>query len=150
MFFLCQLRKLKLPNKMALQFYTAIKSILTSSITVRYTGATTRDRHRPQRIVRTPEKVIDCNLPSLQDLYISWTLGRAVHSAADPSHPGHSLFDPLPSGRRLQSIRTRTSCHNNSPFPSAIRLMNSICSDSGQSLNFQNAPDNYLAYFNIF
>ncbi|KAM9393568.1 uncharacterized protein KZ484_004735 [Pholidichthys leucotaenia] len=125
MFFLRQLRKLKLPTKMLVQFYTAIiKSILTTSITVWYAGATTRDRLRLQRVVRAAEKVIGCKLPSLQDLYISRTWRRAGQIITDPSHPGHVLFAPLPSGRRLRSIQTKTSRYMNSFFPSAIRLLN--------------------------
>ncbi|TWW79529.1 Histidine triad nucleotide-binding protein 3 [Takifugu flavidus] len=105
MFFLWQLRKLKLPPRMLAQFYTAIiESILTSSITVWYAGATVRDRLRLQRVVRAAEKVIGCRLPSIQDLYISRTRRRA--------------------GRRLRSIRTKTSRYMNSFFPSAIRLLN--------------------------
>ncbi|KAJ0033628.1 hypothetical protein NQD34_000735 [Periophthalmus magnuspinnatus] len=64
-----QLRKHKLPVQMMVQFYTAIiESILTSSITVWFAGATARDRQRLQRIVRSAEKVIGCSLPSIQDL----------------------------------------------------------------------------------
>ena len=44
--------------------------------------------------------------------------------SADPSHPGHKLFEPLPSGRRLRSIRNKTSRHKNSFFPSAAGLIN--------------------------
>ncbi|KAK0139831.1 putative RNA-directed DNA polymerase from transposon BS [Merluccius polli] len=51
-----------------------------------------------------------------------WT--RADCSVADPSHPGHKLFETLPSGRRLRSIRTKTSRHKNSFFPSATSLIN--------------------------
>uniref|UniRef100_A0A8C6L2R7 Reverse transcriptase domain-containing protein n=1 Tax=Nothobranchius furzeri TaxID=105023 RepID=A0A8C6L2R7_NOTFU len=127
MYFLRQLKKDKLPAQIMVQFYTAIiESILTSSIAVWYAGATVRDKHRLQRIVRSAEKVIGCSLPSLQDLYVSRTRGRAGRIAADPSHPGHRLFEPLPSGRRLRSIRTRTSRHKNSFFPSAVRLVNSL------------------------
>ncbi|TWW62553.1 putative RNA-directed DNA polymerase from transposon BS [Takifugu flavidus] len=125
MFFLRKLRKLKLPPRMLAQFYTAIiESILTSSITVWFAGATVRDRLRLQRVVRAAEKVIGCRLPSIQDLYISRTWRRAGRITADPSHPGHGLVSPLPSGRRLRSIRTKTSRYMNSFFPSAIRLLN--------------------------
>uniref|UniRef100_A0AAX7V5F4 Reverse transcriptase domain-containing protein n=1 Tax=Astatotilapia calliptera TaxID=8154 RepID=A0AAX7V5F4_ASTCA len=121
MYFLRQLKKFNLPTRTMMQFYTAIiESILTSSITVWYAGATIRDKQRLQRVVRSAEKVIGCRLPSLQDLYTSRTLRRAAQISADPSHPGHSLFDLLPSGRRLRSIRTRTSRHKNSFFPSAV------------------------------
>ncbi|KAK7916263.1 hypothetical protein WMY93_012024 [Mugilogobius chulae] len=85
MYFLRQLKKAKLPAQMMVQFYTAIiESILTSSITVWYAGATVRDRHRLQRIVRSAEKVIGCSLPSLQDLYVSRTRGRAAPRIVTP------------------------------------------------------------------
>uniref|UniRef100_A0AAV2JYY0 glucuronosyltransferase n=1 Tax=Knipowitschia caucasica TaxID=637954 RepID=A0AAV2JYY0_KNICA len=70
MYFLRQLRKAKLPAQMLVQFYTAIiESILTSSITVWFAGATVRDKQRLQRIVRSAEEVIGRSLPSLQDLF---------------------------------------------------------------------------------
>lgn len=125
MYFLRQLRKLKVPTEMLVQFYTAIiESILTSSITVWFPGAADRDKHRLQRIVRAAEKVIGCRLPSLRDLFSSRTRRRVGRITADSSHPGHRLFSLLPSGRRLRSIQTHTSRHLNSFFPSAIRLMN--------------------------
>ncbi len=43
----------------------------------------------------------------------------------DSSHPSHRLLSLLPSGRRLRSIRSRTSRLRDSFFPQAIRLMNS-------------------------
>uniref|UniRef100_A0AAV2LBE6 Alkylated DNA repair protein AlkB homologue 8 N-terminal domain-containing protein n=1 Tax=Knipowitschia caucasica TaxID=637954 RepID=A0AAV2LBE6_KNICA len=69
MYFLRQLRKAKLPAQMLVQFYTAIiESILTSSVTVWFAGATVRDKQRLQSIVRSAEEVIGRSLPSLQDL----------------------------------------------------------------------------------
>ena len=125
MFFLRQLKKFNLPKIMLVHFYTAIiESILTSSITVWYTAATAKDKSRLQRIIRSAEKVIGCNLPTLQDLHSSRTLRRARKIVADPSHPGHSLFGTLPSGRRLRSIRTKTSRHLNSFFPSSVGFLN--------------------------
>uniref|UniRef100_A0AAV2M524 Alkylated DNA repair protein AlkB homologue 8 N-terminal domain-containing protein n=1 Tax=Knipowitschia caucasica TaxID=637954 RepID=A0AAV2M524_KNICA len=73
MYFLRQLRKAKLPAQMLVQFYTAIiESILTSSVTVWFAGATVRDKQRLQRIVRSAEEVIGRSLPSLQDLFIEF------------------------------------------------------------------------------
>ncbi|XP_078801091.1 uncharacterized protein LOC144991141 [Oryzias latipes] len=61
-YFLRQLKKAAGPDdEMMVQLYTAIiESILTSSITVWYTGATTRDINRLQHIVYSAEKVIGC------------------------------------------------------------------------------------------
>ncbi|KAK0148950.1 hypothetical protein N1851_010634 [Merluccius polli] len=115
MYFLRQLKKFNLPRTMMVHFYSSIiESILTSSITIWYAAATAKDKGRLQRVIRSAEK----------DLYTSRTLRRAGKIVADPSHPGHKLFETLPSGRRLRSIRTKTSHHKNSFFPSATSLIN--------------------------
>ncbi|KAK3569190.1 hypothetical protein QTP86_026472, partial [Hemibagrus guttatus] len=126
MYFLRQLKKFLLPMKMLVNFYTAIiESILTSSITVWFAAATARDEAKLQRVIHSAEKVIGCSLPSLQELYVSRSRRCAAKIAADPSHPGNELFWSLPSGKRIRSIRTRTSRHKNSLFPTAVSLLNS-------------------------
>ncbi|TWW61204.1 hypothetical protein D4764_05G0012940 [Takifugu flavidus] len=143
MFFLRKLRKLKLPPRMLAQFYTAIiESILTPSIlpssilpssiltsSILPSSILTSSILTPSILTSPPHLlhhrvVIGCRLPSIQDLCISRTRRCAGRITADPSHPGHGLFSPLPSGRRLRSIRTKTSRYTNSFFPSAIRLLN--------------------------
>ncbi|KAK0149783.1 hypothetical protein N1851_009462 [Merluccius polli] len=114
MYFLRQLKKFNLPKTMMVHFYTAHPHLLHHHL----------DKGRLQRIIRSAERVIGCNLPSLQDPYASRTLRRAGKIVADPSHPGHKLFKSLPSGRRLRSIRTKTSRHKNSFFPTAVGLIN--------------------------
>ena len=90
MYFLRQLKKFNLPWTMMVHFYTAIiKSILTSSIAIWYAAAITKVKSRLQCIIRTAEKVIGCNMPSLEDLHTLRTLRRARNIAADSSHPGH-------------------------------------------------------------
>ncbi|KAL6110148.1 uncharacterized protein ACO6RY_19292 [Pungitius sinensis] len=97
---------------MMVHFYTAImESILCSSITVWYAAATAKDKGRLQRVIHSAERVIGCNLLSLQDLFASRTLKWVRKIVADRSHPGHERFVPLPSG-------------TNSFFPSAVRLIN--------------------------
>ncbi|XP_070398816.1 uncharacterized protein [Nothobranchius furzeri] len=124
--FLRQLKKFNLPAQTMRQFCTSvIRSILTSSVTVWYAGATIRDKRKLQRVVRSAEKVIGCKLPSIED-FTSRTLRRAGRITVDLCHSGHSLFDLLP-GRRLRSIHTITSRHKNSFFHSAVRLLNVSC-----------------------
>ena len=125
MFFLRQLRKFNMPRKVMVEFYTAtIESILTSSITVWFAASTAKDKGRLQRIIRSAEKVIGCDLPALLDLFHSRTSRRAGKIIAEPSHPGHHLFQRLPSGKRFRAIRTKTSRHLNSFFPMAVGLTN--------------------------
>ena len=105
---------------MMVHFYTAI----SPSSPPPYAAATAKDKSRLQCIIRAAEKVIGCNLPTLKDLHTSITLKRARKIVADSSHPGQSRFQLLPSGRGLWSIRTKTSRHKNSFFPSVTGLFN--------------------------
>ncbi len=56
-------------------------------------------------------------LPTLQELYLSRVSKRAGKITLDPSHPAHSLFELLPSGRRYRALSTRTTRHRNSFLP---------------------------------
>ena len=53
---------------------------------------------------------------SYTSLYTSRTLRHASKIMTDLSHLGQLLFEVLPSGRRLQSIRTKISCQKTSFF----------------------------------
>src|SRR4029434_2435340 len=118
MYFLRQRKKFNLPKAMMVHFYTCIiESIPTSSITVWFAASTAKDKGRLQQIIRSAEKAIGCDLPSLPDLFHSRTSKRACKIIADPSHPGHHLFQRLPSGRTFRAIKTKTSPHLNSFFP---------------------------------
>ncbi|MGL4906709.1 MAG: alkylated DNA repair protein domain-containing protein, partial [Plesiomonas sp.] len=125
LYFLRQLRKFNLPQELLKQFYSAIiESILCTSITVWFSSATKYDLRRLQRVVRSAERIIGTTLPTLQELYTSRVRKRAKKITLDPSHPAHSIFELLPSGRRYRALSTRTTRHKNSFFPHAIHLMN--------------------------
>ncbi len=115
----------QLPQELLKQFYSAIiESVLCTSITVWFSSATKSDLRRLRRVVRTAERIIGTTLPTLQELYLSRVSKRAGKITLDPSHPAHSLFEPLPSGRHYKALSTRTTRHRNSFFPQAIHLMN--------------------------
>ncbi len=125
LYFLRQLRKFNLPQELLKQFYSAIiESVLCTSITVWFSSATKSDLRRLWRVVWTAERIIGTTLPTLQELYLSRVSKRAGKITLDPSHPAHSLFELLPSGRRYRALSTRTTRHRNSFFPQAIHLMN--------------------------
>ena len=125
MYFLRQLRKYNLPQELLIKFYTAvIESVLCTSITVWFGSATKLDRNRLQRTVRSAEMIIGAKLTTIQDPYTSRVRKWAGKITADPSHPGHILFQLLPSGRRYRTLYTKTTRHRNSFFPLAVTLMN--------------------------
>ena len=122
--FLRQLWKFHLPRTMLVNLYTAIiRSIITSAI-IWFPAAAAKDKAKLQRVIRSAERVIGCPLPPLEALFRSRALRRARKIMSDPAHPGHSLFVPLPSGRRLQAIKTAKARHWNSFFPTVIQLLN--------------------------
>ncbi|XP_061639048.1 ubiquitin carboxyl-terminal hydrolase 32 isoform X3 [Phyllopteryx taeniolatus] len=98
MYFLRLLRKHGLPQELLRQFYTAvIESVLYSSITVWFGAATKKDKLRLQRTIKTAERIVGTPLPTLEDLHVARTKTRACKILLDPPHPGHQLFQLLPS-----------------------------------------------------
>ncbi len=103
-----------------------IESILTSCITVWYGACNASCRKTLQRIVRAAEKIVGVSLPSLQDIYSTHLTRKALCIAGDPTHPTHSFFSLLPSGRRLRSLQARTSRLKDSFIHQAVRKLNSL------------------------
>ncbi|KAI4902872.1 hypothetical protein NFI96_000376, partial [Prochilodus magdalenae] len=67
-----QLKEFNLPQTLMIQFYTAIiESILTASIIIWFGSSTSQEGTKLQRFIRTAERIIGCNLPSLQQIYTS-------------------------------------------------------------------------------
>ncbi len=78
-----------------------------------------------QRTVNTAAKIIGAPLPSILDIFLARCSSKTNSIVKDPTHPSHSLFQLLPSGRRYQSIRARSARLLNSFFPQAVRALNS-------------------------
>ncbi len=125
--FLRKLRRARAPASIMCTFYRGtIESILTSCITVWYGACNASCRKTLQRIVRAAEKIIGVSLPSLQDIYSTCLTRKALCIAGDPTHPTHSFFSLLPSGRRLRSLQARTSGLKDSFIHQAVRKLNSL------------------------
>ncbi|KAK2910709.1 hypothetical protein Q8A73_008424 [Channa argus] len=125
LYFLRKLRGARAPPPIMYTFYRGtIESILTSCITVWYGPCNASCRKTLQRIVRAAEKIIGVSLPSLQDIYGTCLTCKALCIAGDPTHPSHSFFSLLPSGRRLQSLQARTSRLKDSFIHQAVRKLN--------------------------
>ncbi|XP_054629453.1 stromal cell-derived factor 2-like protein 1 isoform X1 [Dunckerocampus dactyliophorus] len=125
LYFLRRLRKFGMSTTSLSCFYRCtIESVLTASITVWYGNCTTRDRKALQRVIKTSQNIVGAALPSLQDIYKSRVLRRTHNLIKDSTHPQHSLFTLLPSGRRYRSLKSRSTRLANSFYPQAIRLLN--------------------------
>ncbi len=67
-----------------------------------------------------------CLSPLPQDIYSTRLTRKALSIAGDPTHPSHSFFSLLPSGRRLRSLQARTSRLKDSFIHQAVRKLNSL------------------------
>ncbi len=75
--------------------------------------------------MNTAAKIIGAPLPSILDTFLARCSSKTNNIVKDPTHPSHSLFQLLPSGRRYRSIRARSARLLNSFFPQAVRALNS-------------------------
>ncbi|XP_077455065.1 rapunzel 5 isoform X2 [Stigmatopora argus] len=124
--FLRVLRKNNLGSNLLRTFYrTTVESILAYGITVWYAGSTAADKKAMQKVINTAQRIVGCSLPSLEDIASPCYLSRAKNIIGDPYHPGHNLFQLLPSGRRYRSHKARTNRLKDSFFPTSIRHLNS-------------------------
>ncbi|KAI4871645.1 hypothetical protein NFI96_003525, partial [Prochilodus magdalenae] len=115
------LRKFNLSQELMVQFYTAtIESVITVSSVAQLSHQT--DTHRLQHIIGSAEKTTGVKLPTLLDLHTSRTKKCAEKIITDKSHPGHHLFQCLPSGRRFSQMRIKTTRLQRSFFPHAFTL----------------------------
>ena len=125
LYFLRQLKKFKINQTLLVQFYrSVIESVLTFSCTVWFCSATKEDKDELQHVVKTASKIIGCDLPSLDKIFIDRSISKSKAIMKDMSHPAHNLFVTLPSGKRLRSMKARTMRFRNSFYPTAIRILN--------------------------
>ncbi len=130
LFFLRWLRKFGTSPRILRSFYTCtVESILTGCIWFgnRLHLVWKQHRWQPQGSSKgranCPAKLLEVSFPPSRTS--TPVQGKPRRIIKDSSHQSHRLLSLLPSGRRLRSIRSRTSRLRDSFFPQAIRLMNS-------------------------
>ncbi|KAI4874534.1 hypothetical protein NFI96_008032 [Prochilodus magdalenae] len=100
LYFLRRLRKANVPPTILITFYRGtIESILSSCITAWFGNCTLSDRKSLQRVVSTAEKIIGVSLPTITDIYTTRCIPKATSIMDDHTHPSHTLFSLLPSGK---------------------------------------------------
>lgn len=126
LYFLRVLMKVNLSQQLLISFYRcSVESVLTYNILVWYSSSSVAEKKALQRVIKTAQKIINTQLPSLEDIYISRCLQKTTNILKDYSHPANHLFELLPSGRRYRTLKTRTTRLLNSFYPKAIITLNS-------------------------
>ncbi len=115
----------QLAQKLLVSFYRcSIESILTYCICVWFSTCTVAEKKALQGVVNTAQKIIGCPLPSLEDRCSSHCVRKANNILRDPSHPGQTHFELLPSGRHYRLIKTLSNRLKNCFYPRAITALN--------------------------
>ncbi|KAI3369594.1 hypothetical protein L3Q82_024480, partial [Scortum barcoo] len=121
LYFLRRLRRAGLGSSVLTSFYRCVvESVLSSCIIVWHGSCSAAEKKALQRVVKAAQRTVGRSLPTTTDIYTSRCRKQASCIMKDPTHTAHALFVPLPSGRRLRSIKSRTTRLRNSFFPEAL------------------------------
>ena len=66
-----------------------------------------QERKALQRVIKTAQYICGAAFPSLQGIYKTRVTKRAHNITKDTTHPQHTLFALLPSGRCYRSVKAR-------------------------------------------
>jgi len=124
-FFLRQLHKLHVDSKILQLFYTSvIQSVMSFSITCWFGNSKCETRNKLARVINNCKKLGVDNIMTLHEIYNKCVLQRCKVIREDETHPLSCSYQSLPSGRRLRSVKCRTSRYSRSFVPASIRLIN--------------------------
>lgn len=94
-----------------------VQHILCSSTTAWHGRCWEKDMHK---VITASQRTSRVSLP-----YTSRCRERATSTRMDLAQPAPTVFVPLPSGKRLRSIKSRTTSLRNRFWKEAVRLLNS-------------------------
>ncbi|XP_072327825.1 uncharacterized protein [Scyliorhinus torazame] len=125
LYFLQKLKKFGMSASTLTNIYRCDReSILSGCITAWYGNCSAQDRKKLKSVVNTAQHITQTYHPPIDSVYTFRCLRKEGRIVRDPSHPDSALFQTLPSARKYRSLKTRTSRHRNSFFPTATRLLN--------------------------
>ena len=128
LFFLRKLGSFQVDVKIMELFYSSvIQSMLEFCIICWFGSTTVASKQKLSKIVKAGQKT-GINVLSLTKLFNNKTVKKVEKVRRDTTHPLHHYYELLRSGKRLRSIRSRTSRYCNSFIPASVRVWNNIMS----------------------
>ncbi len=125
LFLLRKLRSFNVSKDILTVVYRSlIESVLTYNISSWYTFLSAKDKTKLSRIIKHASKITGTTQSSLSDLHTQAVRRKATTIMHDPSHPLHTSFQLLPSGRRYRVPLARTNLVKKSFISSAINIIN--------------------------
>ena len=125
-YMLRKLRSFGVNKIILLTFYHSfIESVLTFSFISWFYSISLQDRTRLLGITKVCSKITGHPIRALSAFCDQQTIRNAHRILYDPSHTLHSVFEWLPSGRRLRCPCCRTQRRRATFVPTAFQLLNS-------------------------
>ena len=124
-YFLTKLKSFHVDKGTLITFYRAlIESVVSQSITVWYTRANQADINKLNSVIKNAARIIECDLPSLDDIYFTRMSKKTKKILEDDYHPANKYFLKLKSGFRFKCFKGNKRFVN-SCYPSAVKVFNS-------------------------
>ena len=124
-YFLTKLKSFHVDKGTLITFYRAlIESVVSQSITVWYTRANQADINKLNSVIKNAARIIECDLPSLEDIYFARVSKKTKKILEDDYHPANKYFLKLKSGFRFKCFKGNKRFVN-SCYPSAVKVFNS-------------------------
>ena len=126
LYFLRKLKQFKVNEKILWLFYTSVlQSIITHDSVIWFNNAKQKDLVKVHRVIKQSGKITK-HAVDLNEVCKDKVIDKARSIITDDTHPLHNQYNMMRSGRRLKSIRARTSRFLNSFVPYSIRLLNDL------------------------
>ena len=124
LYFVRKLSKLRIENRILEIFFTSVvQSVITFSIICWFGNCSVESKSKLSRILSNCSK-LGINITFLEDLFNKYAKMRCKVILKDSEHPLHDKYEKMPLGKRLRSLRCRTTRYANSFVPTSIRLLN--------------------------
>ncbi|KAI3372152.1 hypothetical protein L3Q82_007008 [Scortum barcoo] len=109
LYFLRRLRRAGLGSSVLTSFYRCVvESVLSSCIIVWHGSCSAAEKKALQRVVKAAQRTVGRSLPTTTDiLHLQMQETGLLHHEGPHSHCTQTVCPPLPSGRRLRSIKSR-------------------------------------------
>jgi hypothetical protein len=105
-YFLTKLKSFHVDKGTLITFYRAlIESVVSQSITVWYTRANQADINKLNSVIKNAARIIECDLPSLEDIYFARVSKKTKKILEDDYHPANKYFLKLKSGFRFKCFK---------------------------------------------
>ena len=126
MYLIRKLKTFDVDKKMLEMVYRLLaESILPFNIVTFYGHLTVKQKNMLNKIVNIATKLINLKQKSLNDLYQQASSKKSRSIINNPTHPLHSCFEIMPSGKRYRTPAFKRQLYNKSFIPSAVRFLNS-------------------------